>query len=426
MSGRRRKRPPTRAEEIERLAPSPEDRAVPRCRHAEFCGGCARQGIAYRRQLELKRLFVEECWRAVGRTDIEIPTPIGSPDIFEYRNRMEFSFSAHRWLTPQEIASGHEFDRSFALGLHPPGTFQRVLDVENCDLIDDVANRILAALRRFARASGRAAYDPFSHTGFWRFLGLRRGIATGEVLVTVITRDPDEAIIADLVADLLREVPAITTIVHGVTDRVADTTEGAVYRVVKGSGTIVERIDDLLFEISADSFFQPNTKTAGIVFAEAVRQARLSPGADVLDLFCGTGTLALFFAAKGASVAGYELNASSVACARRNAERNGLSARFFELDLRTGFPRLERRPDVLVSDPPRAGMSDALIKEIVKIAPERLVSIGCNPKSQALNLAALMQTGLYRLETLVPIDQFPHTPHIEVVATLVRTHTENG
>lgn len=416
--GRPRKKRRNPAELAEGFVRSDADRAVPPCLHFGNCGGCSRQNLAYARQLEVKREQVVQALHAAGLEAIPVPTPLASPDLFRYRNRMEFSFGARRWLTEAEIASGAEFRRDFALGLHPPGFFGRVIDIGDCALIDGEANAVLTHVRAFAELSGLLPYDAVTHEGFWRYLSVRRGARTGETLVTIVTRARSAQTMRSLAAFLRDRLPFVTTVVNGVTDRIADTSEGASYIVDLGPGVITDRAAGLTFEISADSFFQPNTRAAETIFAEALRQAGAVADLRVVDLFCGTGTLGLAFAQTAREVHGYELNPASVACARRNAARNGLAnARFDVLDLSTGRLELGGPPDVLVTDPPRAGMSEKLLDAILELAPPTIVSVGCNPESQARNLARLTAGG-YSITALQPVDQFPHTPHIEVVATL--------
>ena len=422
---RRRKKKSYAQEVLEAAQAASEDRAAPPCAFHHDCGGCSWQTLPYELQLQAKADFIAKCFEAAGFARPEVDLPLPSPKVYGYRNQMEFSFAARRWLTADEISSGQEFDRDFALGLHAPGGFDRVLSLDHCDLQDEAANRVFRVIKSFCRDSGAPAYNPRSHEGFWRYLNIRKSFSRPELMVCLYTRDADETLIARLAEVLKSDAPEVTSFVHAVTNSIADTSEGATHTTIFGPGFLRENMGGLDFEISSQSFFQPNSLTAGIVFDTAAELADVRPGQGVLDLFCGTGTLSLWMAQKGARVRGLELSESAVACARENAQRNQLeNCEFAAHDLLQGIPELDGfNVDTLITDPPRAGMHPKVIRNIVEFAPKRIVSIGCNPKTQALNLQELCDRGGYEIVTMKSVDQFPQTPHVENIALLRQAET---
>ncbi|MCB9831133.1 MAG: 23S rRNA (uracil(1939)-C(5))-methyltransferase RlmD [Planctomycetes bacterium] len=392
------------------------------CGVQDACGGCSFQELTYAEELDFKRRLVVEAFRAQGFEGLLVPRPVAAPRIYGYRNHMEFSFSSRRWLTRAEIESGTEFARDFALGLHAPGGFGRVIDLERCDLQAPAMNRLFQALRELIRASGRPAYDHREHQGFWRFLVIRRSEARGDILLHLVTRERDRDQEAELLRGLADRGLLPATVTWGVSDSVADTSAGAEIEVIHGPGHIVEAPRGLAFRIGPRSFFQPNSLTAGIIFDLVAEMAGELDGRSVLDLFCGAGTIGLHLAARGARVLGLELVEEAVEHARRNARDNDLEGRaeFLVADLLKGLPEGIERPDLLVSDPPRAGMHPRAVDRILELAPRRIVSVGCNPKTQAVDLRRLVDEGGYRISRMQAVDQFPRTPHVENLALLER------
>jgi len=371
--------------------------------------------------LEFKRQWVERAYRAVGLHHGDVPTPLSSPDLYRYRNKMEFSFSARRWLTRSEIASGSSFDRRFALGLHTPGAFDRVLHLDSCPIQTERADRLLAATGRFARQSSKMAYDVRRAEGFYRFLTIRVGVHTGQTLVTLVTSERDAALMRAYWEALHEEGVAPTGLYNGVTSRVGSTSENATLYHDGGAPTIQERLGALTFTLAPDSFFQPNTRAAEQIVALVNDFAELSGGEQVIDLYCGVGTLSLAVASRAECVVGLERSGSSVALAIENAKANEVgNARFVVADLNAGIPAqiASVKPDVVIVDPPRVGLHANVIHALREMAPARIVYVSCHPVSQAENIAALCLGGAYELERLQPVDQFPHTPHVECIALL--------
>jgi len=394
-------------------------RADPRCPHAADCGGCTWQSLTPQVQLEIKRRGIVAAFDAAG-LEIDVPVPLAAPSAYRYRNRMEFTFSARRWLTRAEIASGETFERNHALGLHAPGGFDRVLDIGGCAIQSEAADRILHLTREFSSGSKLPPWNKRTHRGFWRYLGIRVARATGQVLVHVVTSELRSAVIADLAA-LLVEQGGATTVVNGVTDRIADTSEGAILHVVHGPGFIEEKVGSIVFRLGATTFFQPNTGAAEILFDLVAEMADAGDDTRVLDLFCGTGALSLWLDPRSGEVTGYELSPESVASARDNAARNGIGrCRFEVVDLLSGLPPGTPTPDVVIVDPPRAGMHPRVLRDLASLGAARIVSVGCNPRTQARDVAGLVNAGGYRVARTRSVDQFPQTPHVENVVLLVK------
>ncbi len=398
-------------------------RTTPRCRYAGPCGGCKWQHVDYQAQLEAKRQSVREALEHQGGfDDIDVRPTIGAEKIYYYRNRMDFNFSTRRWLTRAEIATGEAFDTDFALGLHPAGQPCKVLDLKECHLQSDLSRRLVNGVRDFAKARGWTAWDIKKHEGFLRHLVIREGERTGEVMVNLVTNGRDEDRMAAL-ADFFRtDFPAVTTLVNTVSTDVAQTIYGEAEHVVFGEGVIHDRIGPDTFEIGPTAFFQTNTAQAERLYEVALDFADVRADDRLYDLYCGTGTISLFMAEAVQEVVGIELSDEAVRNARANAEANGVTNCTFVpgdmLKLFTeDFVSHHGPPDVLIVDPPRAGMHKKVVHRIAEIRPKRFVYVSCNPQTQARDLKRL--GGAYRIEAVQPVDMFPHTHHVENVVRLV-------
>lgn len=402
------------------LLADPANASVPPCPLHATCGGCTWQDVDYGAQLTAKRDFISECFRSVELEDAAalVETPEPSPQPFRYRNQMEFSFAARRWLTQEEIDSEKEFRRDFALGLHVPGGFDKVLDIPECFLQHEEADGVLRCIADFARSSDRAPYDQRSHEGFWRYVNIRASVSTGEILLYVVTAERDAEIMAALGRRVLETCPQVTTIANGVTASVADTSVGAEVFVDNGPGMLIESLNGIELEVTSASFFQPNTPMAAEMFRWVADAASVG-GSRVLDLFCGGGAISFHLAREADAVLGLESFEPSVLAARRNAERNAITnCRFEVANLDKGLPEETGGFDCVVADPPRVGMHKKLVAALGRMQPPRIVSVGCNPKTQAENLAVLLGAAPYEIVAMKAFDQFPHTPHVENVAVL--------
>lgn len=404
------------------LEPSPH-RVKPRCRHFGVCGGCRWQNADYGLQLEFKREQVRDILERIGGfKDVEVRPTLASPDVYFYRNKMEFSFGAVRWLTQEDIESGAPVDRSFALGLHVPKRFDRILDLHECHLQSELSARLVNRVRELAKEQGWSPYDARTHQGYLRNLVIRTGVRTGQVMVNLVTRSdrPDrEELFAKTLA---AEFPEVTTSVCSVNATRSPVAAGQ-ERVLSGDGTIAERIGDLTFRISPTTFFQPNTLQAERLY-ETVREFAGLTGSETLyDLYSGIGCIGLFLAGAAGRVVGAEQQERAVGEARRNALENEVdNAVFHAADsaaaLSEDFLARNGAPDVLVVDPPRVGLSREVRAAVLKALPSRLVYVSCNPATQARDLDALR--GAYEIRAVQPVDMFPHTYHIENVAALSR------
>lgn len=427
MAKRKRKRKgegPWAQKRLKAIVAAGEPLVEPRCFYTDACGGCTWQQVPYARQLELKHELVADALRQarlVPRSGV-IPPVWASPQDYAYRNKMDFSFAKERFFTRKEIESGQDLRRAFALGMFGPATRLKVVDIEDCPIQGDYMNRVLRATRAWALARGLAAFVAERQEGFLRYLMLREAAATGQTLVTLVTSHRDEAVLADYVAYLRAEELLPTCVANGVRGSFLPSSAGMELFTDHGAGHFEEELAGLRFQIAADGFFQVNTPGAEVLVQEVLRQAALQGEERVLDLYCGAGTLSLPLAGRARAVEGYEVIEAAVAGARLNAEQNGISNTSFGVqDLNRGLPReLSGSFDLVVTDPPRAGMHPKVLRGLARLGAPRIVAVGCKPLPLAENLAWLCAEGGYVLEELQPIDLFPHTPHVEVVATLVR------
>jgi 23S rRNA (uracil1939-C5)-methyltransferase len=404
------------------LASSPQT-VTPACDHFQWCGGCRHQQLDYLQQVEQKRQQVEDIYRRLA----DLPTAtvtrvIPAEQIYRYRNKMEFSFSNRRWVLPEEPEGAQ---RDFALGLHIPGRYDRILDIHACHLQPERGNNILNVVREVAREHRLKPYDVKTHIGFLRHLVLRYGFRTGQIMVNLVTAYENPDLLAPIVSTLVDRFPEVVSVINNINTRAADIAYGEWEILLHGRSTIEEQIGDLTFEISANSFFQTNTLQAENLY-RAVRDGAGLTGQEVVyDLYCGTGSISLFLAAEAREVHGLELIDTAIEDATRNAVNNGITnCRFYQANLDTFFSRDPRRkglppPDVIVVDPPRAGMHDRLARRLPALGARRIVYVSCNPTTQARDVHFLLRKG-YRLNNLTLVDMFPHTPHIETVAVFVR------
>jgi 23S rRNA (uracil1939-C5)-methyltransferase len=400
------------------LRPSP-DRVPAPCPYSGFCGGCKWQFLHYAKQLEYKRRHVAESLRHIGQlAEVTVHPTLPADPIFGYRNKMEFSCSDRRWRLPEEMHQ-EGVDISFALGLHVPGTFHKVLDTQVCLLQPDLGNTLLESVRREMRQSGKPPYGLRSHEGFWRFLMLRHSVAHDRWMVNLITAAEDDALLRPMAERIMADHPRVAAVVNNVTARKAAVAFGEYEIHLVGDNCLRDRIGAYEFEISANSFFQTNTRSARRLYEIAQHYACLTGSETVVDLYCGTGTISIFMAAAAREVVGVEMVESAIQDARRNCALNGVAnCRFIAGDVRLCLAELTTRPDVLIVDPPRDGMHKDVVAQVTAMAPERLVYVSCNPATLARDIA-LMKTH-YRVAEVQPVDMFPHTWHIESVVRMER------
>ena len=413
----RKKRNYAEAVVQELLHPSPL-RIDPPCPYSGFCGGCKWQFIDYAHQLELKRSHVIESLEHIALLErVRVHATLPSEKVFGYRNKMEFSCSDCRWLMPHEM--GTDADISFALGLHVPGTFHKVLDTQACLLQPETGNRIIETVRRFMKASDRPVYGLRSHEGYWRFLMLRHSVASDQWMVNLVTSCEDRETLLPLVDEIRYVFPEVVSVVNNITARRSGVAIGEREIHLAGEPVLTDRIGEFEFEISANSFFQTNTRGARKLYETVGRYANLKGSETVLDLYCGTGTIAIWLAGQAQKVIGLELVESAVADARKNCQTNGIdNCEFILGDIKDTLETIAAVPDLLVIDPPRAGMHKDVLKRVCSLAPGKIVYVSCNPATMARDMLELKN--VYTVEEVQPVDMFPHTFHIESVARLVR------
>ena len=405
------------------LSPGPL-RTEPRCRYFGTCGGCKWQHVDYAAQCEAKRQSVEDAFvRQGGFAGVAVHPTLGAEPIYGSRNKMEFSFSGERWLTPGEIASGEAFDTGFALGLHVPGNFHKVIDLEECHLPPDLSTRLVNGVRTFVREQGWKPWHIRRHNGYLRHLVIRTGTHTGEVMVNLVTNGFSEPRMAAMAEYLRVHFPAVTTFVNTINTGPAQTAFGEAIHTLYGPGVIHDRIGPYTFEIAPNAFFQTNTRQAERLYDVARDFADLRPDDRVYDLYCGAGAIALFLSGHVRHVVGVELIEEAVANARANAAANDVTnCTFLSGDLMrmftSDFVQEHGHPDVLIVDPPRAGMHPKVVQQIARLRPERFVYVSCNPLTQVRDLALLRD--VYAIEAVQPVDLFPHTYHVETVVKLRR------
>jgi len=414
----RKKKNYAEAHLVEILVPSPHRQEAP-CRYSGFCGGCKWQFIDYAMQLEYKRRHVAEAIEHIGLIKgVPVHPTLPSHRIYEYRNKMEFSCADRRWLLPDELGQT-DADTGFAVGLHVPGTFHKVLDIGECLIQPRLGNDILDAVRTYMKASEMPIYGLKSHEGFWRFLMLRHSAAMDQWMVNIITAEERRDVVYPLAEKLMAEYPAIVSIVNNVTARRAGIAVGEFEVPLLGGTAIRDRIGPFQFEISANSFFQTNTRGAASLYEVVRDYAGLSGDETVLDLYCGTGTIGITLSNAARSVVGIEIVESAVADARRNCRINGIqNCRFMAGDIRDLMSGIVEKPQVMIIDPPRVGMHKDVIRQVIDLAPPKIVYVSCNPATLARDLAVMSER--YDVMEVQPVDMFPHTFHIESVARLIR------
>jgi 23S rRNA (uracil1939-C5)-methyltransferase len=398
---------------------------TPRCQHFDDCGGCRMQNLLYETQLASKQQQVVDLLTHLGGIiDPPLLPAVGSPQIFFYRNKMEFTFSRQRWLTRAEIAADEiKLPKDFALGLHARNRYDKTLMIEECHLQSPLSNRLLAAVQKFTERHLLPPYTTFDHTGFWRFLVIREGKKTGEVMVNFVTADvpAGREAVQQLAEKLLAEFPQITTIVHTLNRSKAQVASGEEEFVLHGPGYLHEHIGPFKFRISANSFFQTNTEGAEKLYAIARDFAALTGEETVYDLYCGAGAISIFISRLAKQVVGFEIVPQAIHDAGVNCRLNDVTNCHFILgDLKDELAQVPilasrwGRPEVVIVDPPRAGMHPKVVTKLLELSPQRIVYISCNPSTFARDAKALCAEK-YQLQKVQPVDMFPHTSHIEVV-----------
>lgn len=399
------------------------DRIEPVCQHFGICGGCKWQHLPYHLQLHHKEKQVKENLSRIGKVDIASVNPIiGSSEVFRYRNKLEFTFSDKRWLTREEMNSDREPLREDALGFHIPGQFDKVLDIKECLLQAEPSNAIRNAVRRFAHKNAFPFFNLREQAGFLRNLVVRTTSA-GEVMVIVVFFLDERQRIEKLMSYLAGEFPQITSLFYIVNTKKNDSLADQNPVHYSGSEFLTEEMDGLKFRIGPKSFFQTNTGQSQRLYRIAGEFAQLTGKETVYDLYTGTGTIANFLAPSADKVVGIEYIDEAIRDAAVNSQINGIgNTDFFAGDIRAvmnpGFFEVHGKPDVIVTDPPRSGMHEDVVRTMIEASPSRIVYISCNPATQARDVAILSER--YRVDAVQPVDMFPQTHHVENVVLLSR------
>ena len=410
---------------VRMVQPSPL-RSEPLCPHFGVCGGCKWQCLTYAEQLKAKQQQVVDQLVRIGRVDIrEVLSILPSPHTQAYRNKLEFAFSNRCWLTDEQVRSGEVLPHRNALGFHIAGAFDKVLDIRQCVLMDDINNRLRNDIRDYALAHGLSFYDLRENRGLLRSLMMRNS-HTGEFMLLVQLRmdSADERAQAmALLQHIADTFPEVTSLLYVDNHKANDTFADLPVHVFKGTSFIYEIMGDLRFKVGPKSFYQTNTEQAHNLYKTVLRFAHLTGDEQVYDLYTGTGTIACFLARHCRGVVGIEYVPEAIEDAKANAQLNGIgNCRWFAGDMKdvltAEFIAREGHPDVLITDPPRAGMHPAVVDTIRQAAPQRIVYVSCNPATQARDLALLAPD--YEVLCIQPVDMFPHTQHVENVALLQR------
>lgn len=399
------------------------DRIEPRCTHFGVCGGCKWQHLRYEKQLEFKEKQVIDNLTRIGKLELSGVRPIlGSSEIYGYRNKLEFTFSDKRWLTREEMLADNDRIVEDALGFHIPGYFDKVLDIRECHFQPDPSNAIRDSVRRYAHRKSLAFFNIRQQSGFLRNLIIRT-TRSGNVMVIVVFFMDERERINGLMEHLRTEFPRITSLYYIINTKKNDSLSDQVPVLYSGDDHLLEEIDSLKFRIGPLSFYQTNTLQAGKLYAVAKEFAGLTGRETVYDLYTGAGTIACYVAGEAGKVIGMEYVDAAVEDAVINSGINNIgNTEFYAGDIRLllneKFIQEKGRPDVIITDPPRAGMHSDVVEQILSAGPSRIVYISCNPSTQARDAGLMSEK--YRVAAVQPVDMFPHTHHVENVILLER------
>jgi len=396
-------------------------RVEPFCEHFGVCGGCKWQSLPYEEQLNQKTKQVEDQLVRIGHLDIpEVRPCLGSERTHEYRNKLEFTFADKRWLTYEEIAEGGDIATTPAVGFHIPGCFDKVLDIRKCHLQVDLSNRIRMATKQFCIDNGYSFHNARAHEGLMRTMVIRTA-STGEVMVIVVFNENDTERINALMSHLRDMFPEITSLIYMINEKWNDSLGDREPICFAGKDHIIEEMEGLKFKVGPKSFYRTNSEQAYELYKVTRDFADLKPTDTLYDLYTGTGTIANFCARRAKRVVGVEYVPEAIEDAKVNSMINSIdNTTFYAGDMKDvlsdDFIKRNGQPDVIILDPPRAGVDERVIEVIKRAAPQRMVYVSCNPSTQARDLALL--SDMYTIEAVQPVDMFPHTHHVENVVKL--------
>ena len=398
-------------------------RTEPFCSHFGVCGGCKWQNLPYQLQTEFKQQEIVDNLQRIGKVELQNVSPIiGSPKTTYYRNKLEYTFCNKRFLTREEIANGQDIDRTPAVGFHVPGLFDKVIDIKKCYLQAEPSNAVRNFIRDYAIEHELSFYDIREQAGFLRTLIIRTS-STGEVMVIVTFGEENRETREGLLNALVQQFPEITSLMYVINEKMNDTITDQEVICFHGNDHIFEQMEDLKFKIGPKSFYQTNSEQAYNLYAKARELAGLTGNETVYDLYTGTGTIANFVARNAQKVIGIEYVPEAIEDAKINSALNNIhNTVFYAGDMKDvlneEFIRRHGHPDVIITDPPRAGMHKDVVDTILKAAPDRIVYVSCNSATQARDLA-LMDTD-YKVMAVQAVDMFPHTHHVENIVLLHR------
>lgn len=405
---------------IKLITPSPY-RIEPKCEHFGTCGGCKWQTLSYERQLYFKHKYVVDAFTRIGKLEFDEIYPIlPNKEPYFYRNKLEFSFSNKKWLTTEEIKNDIEVPNKNALGFHIPGLFDKILDINNCYLQLEPSNSIRLAIRDYAFQNELTFFDIRNKGGFLRTVMIRT-TSTKEVMVVLSMFDNLEDEMIKLCEFLIQKFPQITCLQYVHNPKGNDTIQDLDIKTFHGADVIVEEMEGLKFNISAKSFYQTNSEQAYELYKITRDYAQLKNTDVVYDLYTGTGTIANFVARTCKKVVGIEYVDAAVVDATKNSKANNITnTSFFAGDMKNVFTeefvQKNGKPDVIITDPPRAGMAPEVVQVILNLKPKRVVYVSCNPSTQARDLALMEE--VYKIVKVQPVDMFPQTAHVENVVLL--------
>jgi 23S rRNA (uracil1939-C5)-methyltransferase len=401
------------------------ERIQPFCSHFGICGGCQWQMLPYEKQLEYKQDQVIQSLKRIGKLELpDIPPILGSEKTTHYRNKLEYTFSNRRYLLREELADPQISALQNAAGFHARGIFDKVVDVDTCYLQDEPTNGIRREIKRWAIENGGSFYDIQRHEGWLRNVQIRL-CRTGELMVNVVFGYFNEPLQNSLLLHLQKQFPDITTLLYTINLKWNDSLNGLQPVAFFGKGYVIEKLEGFSFKIGPKSFFQTNTAQAERLYQVVRRFADLKGTETIYDLYCGTGSIGIFLSGQVKKLVGIELIPEAIEDAKENALLNKVRhAAFFAGDVtdicNNDFFETQGRPDLIISDPPRAGMSDKLVAKLLEVTAEKIVYVSCNPATQARDLLRLSEK--YRISAVQPVDMFPHTLHIENVTALFLKH----
>ena len=408
---------------IMELKKKSEQRVIPFCEHFGLCGGCSLQHINYTEQLRIKQKFVEDTLMRIGKVDVkEILPIIPCKETTRYRNRLDFAFGNRRWLTSDELNNPEIKSTGSFAGFHLPGRFDKIIDISTCHLQSEPANAIRHFVKNFAIKNNWSFYDHIKQEGFMRDM-IARNTTTGEWMVIIILGSDEKEQINLLMTSVKERFPEITSLNYVINPKKNSTIYDLDVHLVSGKKFLTEELGGLKFKISPKSFFQTSTRQADALYKTALEFASLSGTETVYDLYTGTGTIANYVSAYCRNVIGIDYIADAIEDAKENSRSNYISNTEFlagdiKETLKDDFISAHGKPDVIITDPPRAGMHSDVVKKISEKGAEKVVYISCNPATQARDISLLAEK--YSVEKIQPVDMFPHTSHVENVVLLVK------